>query len=62
MDDFAIPERIESVVPAGPARRQGFVPDQRRRRSHNPVPPELQDDDSSPAEDDEDLHEVDEIV
>jgi hypothetical protein len=62
MDDFSIPGRIESVVPTGPARRQGFVSDQRRRRSHNPVPPEVQDDDRSPAEDDEDLHEVDEIV
>jgi hypothetical protein len=62
MDDFSIPERIESVAPAEPTRRQGFSSDRRRQRNPNPVQPEVQDDDSNPVEDDEDLHEVDEIV
>jgi hypothetical protein len=62
MDDFSIPERIESVAPTEPTRRQGSSSDRRRQRNPNPVPPEVQDDDSDPAEDDEDLHEVDEIV
>jgi hypothetical protein len=62
MDDFSIPERIESVAPTEPTRRQGSSSDRRRQRNPNPVPPEVQDGDSDPAEDDEDLHEVDEIV
>jgi hypothetical protein len=61
MDDFSIPERIESVAPTEPTRRQGFVSDQRRQRSQHPVPPKVEDD-SNPPEDDDNLHEVDEIV
>jgi hypothetical protein len=62
MDDFSIPERIESVAPTEPTRRQGFSSDRRRQRNPNPVQPEVQDEDGNPPEDDEDLHEVDEIV
>jgi hypothetical protein len=62
MDDFSIPGRIESVIPTEPTRRHGFSSDQRRNRNQDPVPPEVQDDDSNPAQDDEDLHKVDEIA
>ena len=62
MDDFSIPERIESVAPTEPTRRHGFSSDRRRQRNPNPVQPEVQDEDGNPPEDDEDLHEVDEIV
>jgi hypothetical protein len=63
MDDFSIPQRIESVAPTEPTRRQGFSSDRRRPRNSNPVPPEVQEDaGSNPPEDDEDVHEVDEIA
>jgi hypothetical protein len=62
MDDFSIPDRIESVSPTEPTRRHGFSPDRRRNRNQNPVPPEVQEDDGNSPRDDEDLHKVDEIA
>jgi hypothetical protein len=62
MDDFSIPDRIESVIPTEPTRGQRFSSDRRRDRKQNPVPPNVEDDDSNPPQDDEDSHEVDEIA
>jgi hypothetical protein len=62
MDDFSMPGRIESVIPTEPTRGQRFSSDRRRDRNHNPVPPNVKDGDSNLPQDDEDLHEVDEIA
>jgi hypothetical protein len=65
MDPFSIPDRLGPVAPTEAPRRQGFSSDQRQRRSPNPPPPKDQEDDApqeGPPQDDEDLHNVDELA
>jgi hypothetical protein len=62
MDPFSIPDRLNPVAPAEPTRRQGFSSEQRRRRDQNPAPTPAQEDNENPPQDDEDLHNVDELA
>jgi|HubBroStandDraft_6_1064221.scaffolds.fasta_scaffold1046597_2 hypothetical protein len=62
MDQFSIPERLEPVAPAEPTQRQGFSSDQRRRRNQEQPRAQVQNDEGDPSQNDDDLHNVDELA
>jgi hypothetical protein len=62
MDIPSIPDRLEPVAPAEATRRHETPTDQSRRRDQNPIPRQVQDDDSDLLRDDNDSHDVDELA